>query len=75
MGGASYVNVAYCVLNNHKIPKNAKEVSLSICGITNDTATLMSSVSALIISNSILKTNTNKWLILNVYVIYNIEYI
>jgi len=56
MGGASYVNIAYSVLNDHRIPKNAKELSLSICGISNDVGTLSAGITALIFSNTILKT-------------------
>lgn len=54
MGGASYVNVNYLLLNNELIEKNEKELALNICSIFNDTGILLSSLSVLFIDNFIL---------------------
>ncbi|KAL4490884.1 hypothetical protein ABPG72_008620 [Tetrahymena utriculariae] len=55
MGGASYVNVNYLLLNHKEIDRNEKELAMNICSIFNDTGVLLSSLSGLVIDNFILK--------------------
>lgn len=55
MGGASYVNVNYLLLNHESIDKHEKELAMNICSIFNDTGVLLSSLSVLVIDNFIIK--------------------
>jgi len=55
MGGGSYVNVMYQILENPKLAKNERELAIIICGIFNDIGILSASLLSLLLSNTALK--------------------
>lgn len=57
MGGASYVNVNYLLLESDTIHNDEKELAVNICSIFNDTGVLLSSLTVLFIDNFIIRNN------------------
>lgn len=55
MGGASYVNVMYLIINSDIIPKREKELSANIVSIFNDIGVMTASLFSLLCDNVILK--------------------
>lgn len=53
MGGTSYVNVMYLILESDKLKKNQKELALTLSTAGNDFGILTASVLSLIIYNSV----------------------
>jgi len=51
MGGGSYVNVNYLLLNHETIHPTEKELAMNICSIFNDTGVLLSSLFVLLVDN------------------------
>ncbi len=56
MGGASYVNVMYQILQSLELKKNQKELALTITTIGNDIGILSASILALILNNTAFKS-------------------
>lgn len=56
MGGCSYSNCMYYVLNSDKLDKKEKEVTINIGSMCYDTGIFLAGISALIISNFVIKT-------------------
>jgi hypothetical protein len=56
MGGGSYVNVMYCILESRDLAKSEKELALTITGVCNDIGILTASLMALLLSNTAFKT-------------------
>ena len=50
MGGGSYVNTAYLILNDNILLKEERELSFNFSVIFNDTGTLLAAVFSLIIT-------------------------
>lgn len=57
MGGGSYVNVNYLLLNHEEIEPTEKELAMNICSIFNDTGVLLSSLFVLFIDNVVMTNN------------------
>ena len=55
MGGCSYVNVAYQILNNPNVLNNEKELSMNVEVIFNNTGVTLASISSMIISGLLIK--------------------
>lgn len=55
MGGASYVNVLYQVLESEKIEKKDKEISINVIGMMNTTGVLSASLVSLLLVNTVYK--------------------
>ena len=55
MGGASYVNILYQVLENPKIAKSEKEISINFISIINDFGILSSSLIVILFNYTIYK--------------------
>lgn len=55
MGGCSYVNVMYLILEDPAITKNEKELAVNLCTVTNDTGILISAIYVLLMDNTFLK--------------------
>ena len=56
MGGASYVNVMYNILESKVLVKTEKELSLTITTVFNDMGVLFSSLVSLLLTNTVFKT-------------------
>jgi hypothetical protein len=52
MGGSSYVNVMYNILESEKLAKNEKELALTLTGVGNDIGILSASLLSLLLSNT-----------------------
>jgi battenin len=57
MGGCSYSNCMYFVLNSEKLDKKEKEVTINIGSMFYDTGIFLAGVSSLIISNFMIKSD------------------
>lgn len=57
MGGGSYVNVMYQILENPRLAKSEKELALTMTGVCNDIGILAASLLALLLANTAFKTN------------------
>ena len=55
MGGCSYVNVMYLILEDPFITKNEKELAVNLCTVTNDTGILISAIYVLLMDNTFMK--------------------
>ena len=55
MGGGSYVNVMFSILETPKLVKTEKELALTITTVFNDMGILLASISALILTNTVFK--------------------
>ena len=53
MGGSSYVNVMYSILESDDLKRNEKELALTISTVFNDFGILIASITALILTNSV----------------------
>ena len=56
-GGGVYVGCYYFILNDNKIPPENKELCLNICTIFVDSGILLSSITCVILDNTIMKNN------------------
>ena len=54
-GGGVYVGCFYFILNDNKIPPEYKELCLNICTIFVDAGVLLSSITCVILDNTIMK--------------------
>ncbi len=52
MGGSSYVNVMYNILESEKLAKNEKELALTMTGVSNDIGILLASLLSLLLANT-----------------------
>jgi battenin len=50
MGGASYVNVMYLILNSKKIEEEEKELAVNICAVFNDLGVLFAATFSLVLN-------------------------
>ena len=69
MGGSSYVNVMYQILESTELAYTEKELALTITTIFNDIGILTASITALVLTNTVFKMwylNMIKW-IFNIY--------
>jgi hypothetical protein len=57
MGGSSYVNVMYNILESPKLPKNEKELALTLTTVCNDIGILSASLLSLLLANTAFKTD------------------
>jgi hypothetical protein len=57
MGGSSYVNVMYSILESPKLAKSEKELAMTMTGVCNDLGILMASLMSLLLANTAFKTN------------------
>ena len=57
MGGSSYVNVMYQILESPELAKNEKELALTLTTICNDIGILTASLLSLLLTNTAFKTN------------------
>lgn len=57
MGGGSYVNVMYQILESPKLPKNEKELALTMTGVCNDIGILSASLMSLLLANTAFNTD------------------
>ena len=55
MGGSSYVNVMYSILENPKLEKNEKELALTLTTVCNDMGVLTASLLSLLLDNTCFK--------------------
>lgn len=55
LGGCSYVNVIYLILEDPLITKNEKELSVNFCTVTNDLGILTSAIYVLFMDNTFLQ--------------------
>lgn len=55
MGGGSYVNVMYQILESPKLQRNEKELALTITTVCNDIGILTASLLALLLDNTAFK--------------------
>jgi battenin len=55
MGGSSYVNVMYNILESDKLAKNEKELALTITTVCNDVGILSASLLSLLLANTAFK--------------------
>lgn len=55
LGGCSYVNVMYLILEDPFISRNEKELSVNMCTVTNDIGVLISAIYVLLMDNTFLK--------------------
>lgn len=55
MGGCSYVNVMYLILEDPAVFKAEKELSMNICTVFNDFGILVAASYVLMMSNTFLK--------------------
>lgn len=55
MGGCSYVNVMYLILEDPFVTNNEKELSMNLCTVFNDTGVLISACFVLLMSNTFMK--------------------
>ncbi len=55
MGGSSYVNVMYNILESDKLAKNEKELALTITTVCNDIGILSASLLSLLLANTAFK--------------------
>lgn len=53
LGGTSYVNVMYLILDTEKLKRTEKEVALSVSNAFNDTGILIASIVSLILYNTV----------------------
>ena len=53
LGGTSYVNVMYLILDTEKLKRTEKEVALSVSNAFNDTVILIASIVSLILYNTV----------------------
>lgn len=53
MGGASYVNVMYLILNSNRLKKSEKELAVMTCCIFCDIGILLAAILALVLSNTL----------------------
>ena len=56
MGGSSYVNVMYNILESPKLLKNEKELALTLTTVCNDIGILSASLLSLLLANTAFKT-------------------
>ena len=56
MGGGSYVNVMYQILESPNLPKNEKELALTLTTICNDIGILTASLVSLLLANTAFKS-------------------
>lgn len=56
MGGGSYVNVMYQILESPSLAKNEKELALTMTGVCNDIGILLASLLSLLLANTAFKT-------------------
>ena len=57
MGGSSYVNVMYSILESPKLAKNDKELALTLTTVCNDFGILSASLLSLLLANTAFKTD------------------
>lgn len=57
MGGGSYVNVMYRILESPDLAKNEKELALTMTTVCNDIGILSASLMSLLLANTAFKTN------------------
>jgi hypothetical protein len=57
MGGSSYVNVMYNILESPNLPKNEKELALTLTTVCNDIGILLASLLSLLLANTAFKTD------------------
>ena len=55
LGGASYVNVAYIILNSGIIPAHYKETAVNVSLIYNNVGIILASLFSLMLDNTMLK--------------------
>jgi battenin len=55
MGGSSYVNVMYNILESDKLAKSEKELAITMTGVCNDIGILFASILSLLLSNTAFK--------------------
>jgi len=55
MGGASYVNVMYQMLESPKLSRNERELAVTVTSMCTDAAILTASVTSLILDNTAFK--------------------
>ena len=55
MGGCSYVNIMYLMINSQTLKKKEKELSVMVIGISNDMGILLAGVFSLILANTLFK--------------------
>jgi hypothetical protein len=55
MGGSSYVNVMYQILESPDLPKNEKELALTMTTVCNDIGILSASLLSLLLTNTAFK--------------------
>ena len=53
LGGSSYSNVTYLLINSDKLMKKEKELATTIAGLSLEVATLLASLFSLLLSNTI----------------------
>jgi len=52
MGGASYVNVVYCIRNSERLDRNEKELTMIMSTVFNDIGMLAASITSLILTTA-----------------------
>ena len=57
MGGGSYVNVMYQILESPNLAKNEKELALTMTTVCNDIGILSASLMSLLLANTAFKTD------------------
>ena len=55
MGGCSYVNVVFNILEKKDVGKAEKELAMNICTCFNDVGVLLASIFVLIMDNTFMK--------------------
>ncbi len=55
MGGSSYVNVMYNILESEKLAKSEKELAMTMTGVCNDIGILSASLLSLLLANTAFK--------------------
>ncbi len=57
MGGSSYVNVMYLILEGNSLKKSQKELALTLCTAGNDFGILFASLLSLVLANTAFSNN------------------
>lgn len=52
MGGASYVNVMYCILESPNLQRTEKELAMTLTTVCNDIGILIASLLSLLLDNT-----------------------
>ena len=55
MGGSSYVNVMYQILESKDLLRTEKEIAITVCTAGNDIGILSASILSLILTNTVYK--------------------